>query len=148
MPSKDYQDDTDKLLSMVDFGKMMDVAGMVTSQNEKHRKETANLLIKFLEVTDSLEALVKLCEELVADGHKHTPLRSVDTIYRQALNVLSQVGVEQMNAVGQPLNLGQHEVDAVTPDSMVEEDTVLEEKVRGFLWNGSLLRRARVVISR
>jgi molecular chaperone GrpE (heat shock protein) len=84
----------------------------------------------------------------VASGHQQIPLRSVNTIFGQALNVLSQVGVEQMKAVGQPLNLEWHEVDAVTPDSSVEEDTVLEEKVRGYLWNGLLLRRAKVVISR
>jgi molecular chaperone GrpE (heat shock protein) len=53
-----------------------------------------------------------------------------------------------MNAAGHPLDLAHHEVDAVSPDSSVEADTVLEEKVRGYLWKGALLRRAKVLISR
>jgi molecular chaperone GrpE (heat shock protein) len=148
MPSKDSRDDLDQMLSSMDFGKMMDAAERVAGQNEKHRKETSDLLIRFLDVVDSLEALGKHCEELVARGCEHIPLRSVNTILGQALNVFSQVGVEQMKAVGQPLNLERQEVDSVISDSSVEEDTVLEEKVRGYLWNGSLLRRAKVVISR
>ncbi len=147
MPDKDSADDVNKMWSAMDFGKMMDAAGMVAEQNEKHRKETADLLLRFLEIVDSLEALGAHCEELVARGYEHIPLRSVNTTLRQALNILSQTGVEQMNAAGRPLNLEQHEVDAVRPDSSVEEDTVLEEKVRGYLWKGTLLRRAKVVIS-
>ncbi len=148
MSNKESPDDTDKMLSTIDFGKMMDVAGMIAAQNEKHRKETAKLLIEFLEVVDSLEALGVHCKELVATGQQHVPLRSVDTTLRQALKMLAGAGVEQMKAAGQPLNLELHEVDAVTADAAVEEDTVLEEKVRGYLWNGVLLRRAKVVISR
>jgi molecular chaperone GrpE (heat shock protein) len=148
MTDKGSSDDTDKMLSVMDFGKMMDVAGMVAAQNEKHRKETADLLLRFLDVIDSLQALGEHCQELVASGYEHVPLRSVNTTLHQALNVLSQVGVEQMNAAGHPLDLAHHEVDAVSPDSSVEADTVLEEKVRGYLWKGALLRRAKVLISR
>lgn len=148
MASEHSNDDMDKMLSGMDFGKMMDAVGMVAEQNEKHRKETTDLLYSFLEVIDSLEALAIHCEELAAKGHEHVPLRSVKTILRQALGVLSQAGVEQMNAVGQRLNLEQHEVEAVSSNASVEEDTVLEEKVRGYLWRGAILRRAKVVIAR
>jgi molecular chaperone GrpE (heat shock protein) len=147
MASKDSGDDTDKMLSAMDFGKMMDVAGALAAQNEKHRKETAGLLLGFLEVVDSIEALGAHCQELVEQGYEHVPLRSVNTTYRQALNILSRLGVEQMNAAGRPLNLEEHEVEAVRPNTSAEEDTVLEEKLRGYLWNGTLLRRAKVVVA-
>jgi molecular chaperone GrpE (heat shock protein) len=147
MAGEDSSDDMNKMLSEMDFGKMMDAVGVVAEQKEKHRKETTDFLFSFLEVMDSLEALVIHCEELAAKGYEHVPLRSAKTILRQALGVLSQAGVEQMNATGQPLNLEQHEVEAVRPDSSAEEDTVLEEKVRGYLWKGAILRRAKVVIA-
>jgi molecular chaperone GrpE (heat shock protein) len=147
MTSKDSGDDMDRMLSGMDFGKMMDVAGAVTAQNEKHRKEMADLLLGFLEVVDSLEALGAHCQELVERGCDHIPLRSVNTTLRQALSMLSRAGVEQMNAAGRPLNLAEHEVEAVRPNASAEEDTVLEEKLRGYLWNGALLRRAKVVVA-
>lgn len=130
-----------------DFGNMLDFAGMAAEQNEKHRKETTNLLLRFLEVVDSLEALGQHCEELVTAGQSHVPARTVNTIVGQARNVLRQVNVEPMDAVGQPLNLEWHDVHSLTENSSAERDTVLEEKVRGYLWKGSLLRRAKVVIA-
>jgi molecular chaperone GrpE len=148
MAGEDSNDDMNKMLSGMDFGKMMDAVDMVAVQNEKHRKEMSDLLFSFLEVVDSLEALLIYCEELAAKGHEHVPLRSVKTTLRQTLGVLSQAGVEQMNAIGRPLDLEQHEVQAVSPDPSIEEDTVLEEKVRGYLWKGAILRRAKVVIAR
>jgi molecular chaperone GrpE (heat shock protein) len=144
MTSKGSGDDADRMFSAMDFGKMMDVAGAVAAQNEKHRKETADLLLGFLEVVDSLEALGAHCQELVEGGCEHIPL---NTTLRQALSVLSRAGVEQMNAAGRPLNLAEHEVEAVRTNTSAEEDTVLEEKLRGYLWNGTLLRRAKVVVA-
>ncbi len=141
-------DDTEKMLAGMDFGKMMDVAAAVSAEGQKHRKETADLLVRFVEVVDSLEALAAHCEELAARGHQHVPLRSVNTTLRQALSALSRAGVEPMDAAGRPLDLNLHEVEAVRPDSSVEEDVVLEEKVRGYLWRGAVLRRSKVVISR
>ena len=141
-------DDTEKMLAGMDFGKMMDVAAAMSAEGQKHRKETADLLVRFLEVVDSLDALAAHCEELAAGGLEHVPLRSVNTTLRQALSALSQAGVERMDAAGRPLDLNLHEVEAVRPDSSVEEDTVLEEKVRGYLWKGTVLRRSKVVISR
>lgn len=146
--SKDPQNDLDKLLTGMNFGKMMDVSESLTSQKDKHRAEMASMLTRFLEVVDSIEALVNHCEQLSASGQQHVPYGSANTTLRQALQVLSQLGVEPMQAVGQPLNLAFHDVDQLIVDPSVEEDTVLEEKTRGYLWNGLLLRRAKVVISR
>ena len=132
---------------LLDFGNLMDLAGIAAEQNEKHRKEISTLLLGFLEVVDSIEALGEHCQELVAAGHQHIPARTVNTVLGQARNVLRRMEVEPMKAVGQPLNLNWHDVDAVGSDSSVEQDPVLEEKVRGYLWKGALLRRAKVVIS-
>lgn len=146
--SKDPRNDLDKLLNTTDFAKMMDVSGTLTVQREKHRAEMVNTLTSFLEVVDSLEALVSHCEHLVASGKQDVPLRSANTTLCQAVQVLSHLGVEPMKAVGQLLNLEFHDVDLVIIDPSREEDTIVEEKTRGYLWNGSLLRRAKVVISR
>jgi molecular chaperone GrpE len=130
-----------------DFGNMLDFAGMAAEQNEKHRKETTNLLLAFLEIVDSLEAFAQHCEELVSAGQNQVPARTANTIVGQARNVLRQMNVEPMEAVGRPLNLEWHDVHSVSENSAAEPDTVLEEKVRGYLWKGSLLRRAKVVIA-
>jgi molecular chaperone GrpE (heat shock protein) len=52
-----------------------------------------------------------------------------------------------MNAAGGKLDLDLHEVVAVSQTSRAEADSVIEEAAPGYLWNGRLLRRAKVVVS-
>ena len=132
----------DKMLAAMDF------AEVTAAQEERHRKQLANLLLDFLDVMDSMQALEAHCQALDQRGHEYIPLRAVSIIVRQTSSLLSKAGVEPMDAVGGPLDLNMHEVVATRMDSSAVEDTVLEEPLRGYLWNKDLLRPAKVVISR
>jgi len=132
----------DKMLAAMDF------AEVTAAQEEKHKKQMANLLLNFLDVMDSMQTLEAHCQDLYASGHEHIPLRSVSIIVRQISSLLSKAGVEPMNGAGHSLDLNLHEVVAVRTDLSTAEDTVLEELLRGYMWNKDLLRRAKVVISR
>jgi molecular chaperone GrpE (heat shock protein) len=141
MAENDFYANTDKMLAAMDF------AEVTAAQKEKHQKATAGLLYDFLSIVDSLQALETHCEELMANGHEHVPLRSVRAVLRQTLGVLKEAGVTPINAEGQLLDLDKHEVVAVLTDTSVQEDTVLEETERGYSWNKRLLRRAKVVVA-
>lgn len=132
----------DKLLAAMDF------AEVTAAQEEKHRKRVAKLLLDFLGVMDSMLALEAHCQNLHQSGHEHIPLRAVSIIVRQMSGLLSKAGVEPMNAVGDTLNLNMHHVVATRRDSSTVEDTILEETLRGYLWDKAVLRPAKVVISR
>ena len=134
--------DVDRILGAIDY------AGQAAALEEKHRAAMAGLLRECLEVVDSLETLEAHCGELQQAGAERVPARSVGLIRRQMLRALANASVEPMNAAGTPLDLDRHDVAEVRPDAAVAESTVLEERVRGYLWKGALLRRARVVVSR
>ncbi len=141
MPNDELDLDAERLLAAMDF------AAMTALQQEKQRKEMVELLRGILEVVDSLEALETLCRELTESGQSHVPLRSVSVIVRQALQVLVRSGVAPMNAVGNKLDLDLHEVVAVSETSQWDADMIVEEMMKGYLWNGRLLRRAKVTVS-
>lgn len=132
----------DRMLASMDF------AALSAEREEKHRREMAGALGSFLPIVDSLEALEARCRELTEQGAQDVPLRSVSVLVKRAFQVLSGLGVEPMRARGGPVDLAMHEVVAVREDPTVEEDTVLEETLRGYLWKTSPLRQARVVVNR
>lgn len=132
---------TDQIFAAMDF------ISMKAALEEKYRKQTTELLLGILGIVDALQALERHCKELTNLGHEEVPSRSVRVTIRQALQVLSHAGVVPMNPVGHRLDLDRHEVSTVVADSSAEADTVLEEFLSGYLWNGKLLRRAKVVIS-
>ena len=140
MPNEDLFTNADRIMAAMDF------AGKVSAQEERHKKEMAELLLVLLGAVDSLQALEEHCRELESNGHTHVPARTVSVMIGQMLNSLSTFGVKPMNAVGRPLDLDMHEVVAVGKDSSVEDDIVLEEKTKGYMWNDQLLRRAKVVV--
>ncbi|MCP3961113.1 MAG: nucleotide exchange factor GrpE [bacterium] len=140
MSDKHLTADVDKILEGLDFARLS------AARDEKSRAEKKDLLLRLIEVADSLRALKNHCRELAEAGHDEVPYNSVKLICRQLLAVLEGEDVRPMKAAGHPLDLALHEVVAVRPESDAEEDSVLEEVVFGYLWNDQPLRRAKVIV--
>ena len=141
MSDEDFFATADKMLAGMDF------AAESAAQRAGHRQEMVRTLSAFLPVIDSLEALQGHCAELAEQGHREVPSRSVDVLVKQAFQALASLEVEPMNATDGELDLDLHEVVGVRAVAGVDEDTVLEETLRGYLWKGELLRGARVVVA-
>jgi molecular chaperone GrpE len=141
MLTDEFDKDAGRLLAAMDF------AAMAASQEEKRRQEMSAVLRDFLEVIDSLQALETHCRELAESGQAQMPLRSVSVTLRQAQRAVSKSGVEPINCVGFKLDLDLHEVVTVSETSAADADMVVEEASTGYLWNGRLLRRAKVIVS-
>lgn len=120
--------------------RMIDVFG----QAEQHRRETADLLGRLVEIADALDGLEAHCRELAERGGE-APQRTVSVIRKQLLAALASVGVAPMDSVGDALDLDLHEVIETRPGP--EEDVILEEVRRGYLWKGRLFRTARVIVA-
>lgn len=142
MSEDDLAADTAKLLAGLDFARLS------AAREATHRQQTEALLLGMIEIADSLQALERYCGGLVAKGQKEAPQRSTGLILRKLWKLLEQAGVRRMNATGGLLDLACHEVVAVRADPSAADDIVLEEAVDGYLWNGQVLRRARVVVCR
>ena len=141
MADDDPSLEADKLLAALDF------AAMTEAQQEKQQQAMTRLLLGFLEILDTLEALEIHCAELADRGLDHVPHRTVSILVEQMLALLAEADVKPVTAVGCPLDLEIQDVVAVRADPAVEPDTVLEEARRGYLWHQRLLRRARVIVA-
>jgi molecular chaperone GrpE len=72
--------------------------------------------------------------------------RGVEMIYKQLLKFLSDYGVEQFSSKGKKFDPRFHEAISVIEGE--EDDIVVEEYEKGYLYKDKILRPARVVVSK
>lgn len=101
-----------------------------------------DLLRRFLEVADNLERALKAAE----DGADI--VSGVELTYRQLQQLLSEEGVEAIDALGAPFDPMRHEAVSVIATDGVEDETVVAEEQRGYTHQGELLRPSRVHVAK
>lgn len=102
-----------------------------------------DILLALLDVMDDFDrALAHVGEApgAVADGLR--------LIHQRLSRVLESNGVTPFQSVGQQFDPTVHEAMSVVESDEYESGTVYEEYLRGYLWNGELLRPARVIVVR
>ena len=72
----------------------------------------------------------------------------VNMIAQQLKAVLTQAGLEEINALGQPFDPTLHEAISQMESAEVPEGNVLHQTRRGYRLNGRLLRPASVVVAK
>jgi molecular chaperone GrpE len=101
------------------------------------------LVLSLLDVMDDFERALEHTEDssdAVAEG-----LRA---IYQRLANVMEAQGVTPIETVGQPFDPALHEAISAVETDEVEPGAVLDEVSRGYIWNGELLRPARVRVAK
>jgi molecular chaperone GrpE (heat shock protein) len=114
---------------------------------KKHRAQSKRLLLGFIEVLDLLMELERHCQQMSKAETVAAPTKAVSMVVKQALKVLAEAHVERMDCVGRPLDLSTQEVIEVREAVDTPADTVIEQLLCGYLWQGKLLRQAKVVIA-
>jgi molecular chaperone GrpE len=123
---------------------------------ENYRKRTAKdgtaeakalireLLLDLLAVQDSFDRAFQ-SEALKAEPQVYQGMRSIQ---RQIHQLLEQRGVLTFETVGQPFNPSLHEAIDTEASRKYPEATVSREIEKGYLWEGKVLRAAKVVVAR
>jgi molecular chaperone GrpE len=105
-------------------------------------QELRNLYLRFLEVADNMERALSYA----AEGDRLAP--GVKATLRQLLDILRQAGVTPLDAEpGAPFDPRFHEA-VETHEGNVPEATVMAVSQPGYLFEGQVLRPARVVVTR
>jgi molecular chaperone GrpE len=111
------------------------------------RDASRDLTKRLLPILDALQQAGKfahggesLSREEIAVG--------LDMLYKQLMDVLRVEGLEEISALGQPLDPEKHEVVNYVERDDASENTVVEEIRKGYLLNGRVLRHAMVVVTR
>ena len=105
---------------------------------DQAEEEKKRLLRAFLTVADNLERALAHSGDGFRDG--------VQLTYQELQRLLSQEGVEPLEAMGQPFDPYYHEaVGTVAGDH--DQETVIGERQKGYLYRGELLRPAKVEVA-
>jgi molecular chaperone GrpE len=111
------------------------------------KQASENLLIKLLPIVDAMQQAAKITHE----GNSLPPEEisvGLKMLLKQLMEVLKSEGLEEIPAVGEPLNPERHEVVNSIETNDVPENTVVEEVSKGYLLNGKVIRPSIVVVSK
>jgi molecular chaperone GrpE len=108
----------------------------------------SSLLQEFLPIVDAFErALESMDQGKGALNELDQYYEGVELLYKQLLDTLGRVGVVPIESEGQPFDPHLHEALSRKESPDYEEDTVIQELRRGYLFKERLLRPAQVIVA-
>jgi len=117
----------------------------VKEKDELRQFGTKNVLEDLLPVMDNLALGIAAAKQPNADLKSLTS--GVDMVLNQFKSTLSNHGLKEIAAAGQPFDANFHESISAQPSADVPEGHVLTVVRTGYTLNGRLLRAASVVVS-
>jgi len=114
-------------------------------KEEEEEKNTGKILKKFLPVVDDFErAKLQIKPKTDAETTIHNSYQSV---YKQLVKCLLEVGLVRMETVGKDFDPNYHEAIAQEPTTEFAEGAVMAELRPGFLIGEKVLRHALVKVA-
>jgi molecular chaperone GrpE len=108
----------------------------------------SSLLLEFLPVADACErALQSIDKGRGAVRGLEQYYEGVELLYKQLLDTLVRAGVVPIESEGKPFDPHHHEALSKKEDANYEDDTVIQELRRGYLFKDRLLRPAQVIVA-
>ncbi|MGI8908347.1 MAG: nucleotide exchange factor GrpE [Candidatus Sumerlaeaceae bacterium] len=105
------------------------------------------LIRGLLPTLDSFDRVLHLARSYPQSEAIDNWLKSVESIYFRLLSLLETYGLYQLKSVGSKVDLNLHEVVEYRPSDDHENETVISERQKGYVFRGKLLRDAKVVVA-
>ena len=113
-------------------------------RQEAHWRGQADMVKGMLEALDDLGRFAHVDP---ASVDAKTVVDGAEMVERKLLKTLSGHGLEVVNPIDQPFDPSVHEAITTTPAATAEEDHLVAQVYQvGYVFNGQLLRPARVVV--
>lgn len=107
------------------------------------RASKRDLVLSLLDVMDDFDRALEH-----AEGSPDAVAEGLRAIYQRLASVIEAQGVAPIETVGEPFDPALHEAVSAVETDEVEPGVVLDEVRRGYIWNGELLRPARVRVAK
>jgi len=104
------------------------------------------LILDLLPVVDDLERSLKTSSEQDYDPELFR--QGIELIYQKFTGILRSNGLEPMDSLGKPFDVSKHDALMLVEDPETPSGVVVQEHEKGYTLHGSVLRHARVVISK
>lgn len=114
---------------------------------DRSKEETKNILLAFLEVSDSFHTLRRVLIRKKSDPGKISKswVKAFHKACREFEGALRLCGLQEIRAVpGEPVLPGEHRVERYIKNSRRKDGTINEEMKKGYYFRGELLRTAAV----
>ncbi len=120
--------------------------------SNKEKEEIINhanekLIAELLPVIDNFELAIKHASN-ENEGWLDSLKTGLDNTLKEFLRVLEKFGLKQIETVGKPFNPEFHHAVATTETSEMEENMVVEELRKGYLYRDKILRASLVTVSK
>ncbi len=117
-----------------------------TSQElaDQRQQAAARLLTNLLPVLDNFELALASARAVLPDN----VVTGIDMIYRQFWGVLTQEGLQPIDAVGKPFDPAYHEAFEHVETEEHPDGTVISEVQKGYTLHGRVLRPALVRVAK
>jgi len=109
------------------------------------RYATEDILKKIIPVLDNLQRGVEFARK---GGMDTEILKGIELVEKQIVDLLAEYGAEAFESMNQPFDPNMHEPMYVMDSEEVEENTVIQEALRGYKMHDKILRVAQVVVSK
>ncbi len=123
-------------------------------ENYKRRTENDQLnilkysaesfIVKLLPVVDDFERSI---EHMDSAKDVESIKQGVTLIYNKLMKILSEQGVEKIEAIGKPFNVEYHEAMLQRKAEDAEPHTVLDEIEKGYMYKDKVIRHSKVIVS-
>lgn len=102
-----------------------------------------DIVEKILPVVDNFERGLSSVQE----EEKTAFTDGMDKIYKQFIKTLEEVGVKPIEAVGKPFDPDFHNAVMHVEDENLDENTIVEEFQKGYLYRDSVVRHSMVKVA-
>ena len=110
------------------------------------RYANESLIEELLPSMDSFEMAISAARD--SDDNAIDSLKTgIEMVYTQLKRILEEIGVTEIDAIGQAFDPSQHEAMSRKKTDEAEEGTVLEQTRKGYRLRDRLLRAASVVVA-
>ena len=114
-------------------------------EREEWRRQAQEELLR--EILPGLDNFDRALAVAPTPGTDRAFRTGVELIHRDFLSALERLGVRPFVAVGQPFDPARHEAVGRVERADVEDQTVVRETLRGYLFQERVLRPAQVVVA-
>lgn len=114
---------------------------------ERQEAELKGMGLLIKGILDALDDLGRFAHLDPASTDSRTVVEGVELVERKLIKSLAGHGLELVNPIGQPFNPAFHEALTTMPAASEDEDHLVGQVYQvGYVFNGQLLRAARVVV--
>jgi len=99
-------------------------------------------VLAILPAMDNFERALK-----AADDAGDAFVKGVDMIYKQMMGMLDSLGIEAIDAVGQPFDPNRHSAVAHVEDEQYGASEIVEEMMKGYAHKGKVIRYSMVKVA-